>query len=104
MGLDVGVVTIDYLERAVEPVYEFLNALLDEASAGLETEQDDEFVWDASWSGNGLVEFDQAYLERRTTQWAINNSLGDMEQASLADWVTSLPWRDDGIIMLHLSR
>ena len=104
MGLDVGVVRIQYLDQPREPVYGFLNDLLDEAAGGLEAEEDEEFLWDASWAGNGLVEFDQAYLERRTTQWVTNNNLGDTERASLADWVSSLPWRDDGIIMLHLSR
>ena len=104
MGLDVGVVRIEYLDQPQEPVYGFLNDLLDEAAGGLESEEDEEFLWDASWAGNGLVEFDQAYLERRTTEWVTNNNLGDSERTVLADWVSSLPWRDDGIIMLHLSR
>ena len=104
MGLDVGVVSIQYLDQPQEPVYAFLNYLLDEAAWGLEAEENDEFVWDASWAGNGLVEFDQSYLERRMTQWMTDNNLGDTERVSLADWVSSLPWRDNGIIMLHLSR
>ena len=104
MGLDVGVVTIQYLDQPREPVYAFLNELLNEAAVGLEAEEDDEFVWDASWAGNGLVEFDQGYLERRTTQWATDRNLSDAERAALADWVSALPWKDNGIIMLHLSR
>ena len=104
MSLDVGVVTIQYLDQPEEPVYAFLNELLDEAAAGLEAEGDDEFVWDASWAGNGLVEFDQGYLERRMIQWATSRNLGDTEQSVLADWASSLPWKDNGIIMLHLSR
>ena len=104
MSLDVGVVTIQYLDQPEEPVYAFLNDLLDEAAWGLDAEEDDEFVWDASWAGNGLVEFDQGYLDRRMTQWATDRNLGATEQAVLADWSSSLPWKDNGIIMLHLSR
>ena len=104
MGLDVGVVNIRYLDQPQEPVYTFLNELLNEAALGLDAEEDDEFVWDASWAGNGLVEFDQGYLERRITAWADANSIDAAGRAKFADWVSALPWKDNGIIMLHLSR
>ena len=103
MGLDVGVVTIQYLERPQEPVYRFLNELLNEAAEGLEVEDDDDWVWEGSWEGNSLVEFSQDYLERRTIAWATNNNVGDDGRAVLANWVSALPWRD-GMIMLHLNR
>ena len=104
MGLDVGVVTIRYLDQPKEPVYEFLNELLNEAAWGLDEPQDDEWVWEGAWAGNGLVEFSRDYLERRTSEWADNHGLNASGRAVLADWMSALPWSDDDTIMLHLSR
>ncbi len=49
MGLDVGVVTIDYLERPGQPMYGFLQALMTDPDAGSEF---DPFDYEGSW-GDG---------------------------------------------------
>ena len=102
MGLDVGVVTINYLERPRQPIYGFLNDLLNEASWESDASDDDP-AWSASWEGNGLVEYSRGYLERRSNQWADSQSLDLSERTALTSWLDSLPWRND-MIMLHLNR
>lgn len=93
MGLDVGVVNITYLDRPGEPVYDFLCSL-----AGGELGED----WGGGWEGNALMEFERQGLLQRAGDWAEDQGLTLQEQGVLRQWLESLPWRNDDI-MLHLN-
>ena len=102
MGLDVGVVTFEYLERPVQPMYGFLQALAADPDAGSEFDPFDyESSWGDSWEGNALYEFERDVLLRRADGWATQNGLKANERTVLLQWIHSLPYRGD-TIMLHL--
>ena len=97
MGLDVGVVTIEYLERPGQPMYGFLQDLVVDPGMGWE----DDDTWGGSWDNNGLYEFNRVGLRKRANNWANNKRLGQAEKVKLRRWINSLPWQDD-LITLHL--
>lgn len=102
MGLDVGVVTIEYLERPGQPMYGFLQDLMVDPEAGSEFDPFDyETSWGDSWEGNAFYEFERDVLLRRADGWAVRQNLDATERATLLRWVDELPYRCD-FIMLHL--
>ena len=76
MAMDVGVVTINYLERPGEPVRDFLLHLASDLSLGFndeeyeeETHDDEHYTWGGGWGGNTFVEFSRPYLSWKAEQW-----------------------------------
>ena len=100
MGLDIGVVTIEYMSQPEQPVHDFLFDLFLNSDAGFD---DDDETWGGSWAGNGLYEFGHAGLISRADNWANSRAMSSLERAELLSWVADLPWRDDRV-MLHLGR
>ncbi len=102
MGLDVGVVTIEYLERPDWPIYGFLQALMSDPDVGTEFDPFDyEAGWGDGWEGNAFYEFNRDVLLGRADGWAMQKNLGANDRAMLLRWIDALPYRGD-TIMLHL--
>ena len=101
MGLDVGVVTIEYMDSTGQPVEEFLSDLLLSPYTGVDGDYDDEENWGGSWADNGLYEFGRAGLISRASNWADDHEISPQERTALLSWVKALPWRDD-MVILHL--
>ena len=101
MGLDVGVVTIEYLERPGQPMYGFLFDLMLDPHTGMDADWEEDDTWGGGWDNNGLYEFSLAGMLNRANNWASHNNFGPSEKAKLLRWVENLPWEDDHI-MLHL--
>ena len=102
MGLDVGVVSIEYLERPAQPIYRFLQALMADPDVGTDFDVFDyEPGWGDGWEGNAFYEFERDVLLRRADGWAVKNGLDATDRAALLCWVDDLPYRGDAI-MLHL--
>ncbi len=103
MGLDVGVVTIEYLERPGQPMYRFLQDLMADPNVGDEFDPfDHEPAWGDGWEGNAFYESERDVLLRRADGWAVKKNLDASDRAQLLQWVDDLPYRGD-FIMLHLS-
>ena len=91
MGLDIGVVQINYLPRPDKPAYDFawhLNIKEDEAD------------WNGSTST--FVEYTRETLQQQLDSYITENELTQREIAGLCSWVDGLPWKGD-VIMLHLA-
>ena len=102
MGVDVGVVTIEYLDQPPPPAYRFLEDLLLGLIPAPEDDDDvDEYDWGGDWANNSIHEFHRASLDRRANRWAAHNRLSDADQAVLRQWLDELPWQSD-YITLHL--
>ena len=93
LGLDVGVVQIDYLDRPGKATYDLLCHLNDNV---------DEADWSASSAGNTFVEYTRDTLLEQATEFASTNKLTPSEKDGLRSWIDSLPWKND-VIMLHLT-
>ncbi len=103
MGLDVGVVSIEYLERPAQLMYGFLQDLMADPDVGTEFDPFDYVPgWGDGWEGNAFYEFDRDVLLRRADGWAVKKNLDAVERAMLLRWVDDLPYRGDAI-MLHLN-
>ena len=108
MAMDVGVVTINYLERPGTPVRDFLFHLASDVSLGFndeeyeeETHDDEHYTWGGGWGGNTFVEFSRPYLDWKANQWVNSQDIGTEAKDAVESWLAELPWTDD-IIMLHL--
>ena len=94
MGADIGVVTIEYLERPDEPIYGFIQeipSLLD----------CDNRSWSGAWEGNFFLQTDRQRLLAASRYYASRRHLSTHEREELTEWVNELPWKGD-IVMLHL--
>lgn len=100
MGLDVGVVTFEYLPAPQPPVYDFLCDLLFDPYTGIDEGYD---YWGGYWENNGMYEFSRDGLISRAKNWAGDRSLSQSGENDLLNWVEALPWRND-MISLHLGR
>ncbi len=77
MGLDVGVVTIKYIEMPLQPVYGFLGHMAVDINLGWQDpdyENDpnyacDPYTWGGGWEGNTLVDYSRSYLSWKAVQW-----------------------------------
>ena len=99
MGLDIGVVRVEYLRDPPEPAYGFMKALMLDPLCGVGDDDDD--LWGGSWSSNALYEFNRISLRKRANNWANQQGLSQAEKAKLRRWIRNLPWQDEHI-MLHL--
>lgn len=103
MGLDVGVVTIEYLERPGQPMYGFLQGLMADPAVGTDMDLfEDNSPWEAGDGENVFYEFERDELLRRADRWAVKQEIDAAERATLLQWVDDLPWRGD-FITLHLN-
>ena len=91
MGLDVGVVQIEYLDRPDKPTYDF--------AWHLNINEDD-----ADWnsSSSTFVEYTRENLLQQLDRYISENRLPQNDIERLRSWVDGLPWKDD-VIMLHLA-
>ena len=112
MGLDIGVVKIEYLERPDQPMYGFMQALRSNSMVGLadyfqdidRRDADDDLMDDGDegvWNDGGFCEFGRNDLTKRAIGWGIRENLPPVERMKLLAWVANLPWQDD-FLMLHL--
>ncbi len=83
MGMDVGKVSIEYLDRPQGLAYEFIKELACEASC----------VGD----GNAFGFYLRSDMERKAKEFAKGNELAEQ---ILMDWIASLPWGEDGYLTL----
>ena len=66
MSLDVGVVTVDFIEPLGESVHDFLIDLLLNLEMGMNDSYEND--WDGSWDGNSLYELGREKLINRASQ------------------------------------
>ena len=92
MGIHVGVVKVEYLERPKEPIYGFLSTLLE--GVGCED-------WGGSWDGNAIREISRRRMLAKARVYARRQSLTQADYEKVVAWVKGLPW-DGDTIMLHL--
>ena len=92
MGLDIGVVKIDYLDRPSGAAYRF--------AWNLAGEWDDE-TWEVYSSANVFAEYDYDHLIRRAEEYIASEGLGSTDAHQVMRWVRNLPWRGS-TVMLHL--
>ncbi len=98
MGLDVGIITIQYLERPHGVAYEFAWELAYEASAN----------GYMAGEGNNWGTFTQRQVLRMLDDFAEREGLGSTAKSDILAWVRSLPWDwwndyHGGIIELHFN-
>ena len=93
MGLDIGVVKIQYLDRPSDSVYDFLQYLTAEAV---------EAEWNVSGEGNSFVELYYSTMVAKVAEFIKERNLHARDTDSLLGWIRNLPW-DGNTIMLHLS-
>ena len=104
MGLEVGIVTIEYLEPPGHPIRSFLQDLMQDQYLENQLEAfDDESDWGHAWEDNALYEFDRDILLRYANGWAGKKRLNATDRAMLTRWIDELPYRDNAI-MLHFGR
>lgn len=82
MGLDIGIISVTYLERPHGNAYEFAWELASEASA---------YGYMAG-EGNNWSAFTQRQVLQMLDEFAERKNLAATEKAQVLDWVRSLPW------------
>ena len=103
MSLDVGVVTIEYMDSPAQPAEEFLFDLLLNPYTGVDDdENDDDEFWGGSWSGNGLYEFGRAGLISRARNWADDTKYQSIRKSLLAEYGLKRCRGRNDRVMLHL--
>ena len=102
MGLDIGVVNIEYLERPAQPIYGFLQALMADPNVGMSADDDmADSCWGDGWANNAFYEFYREGLVKQASGWAEARTLDQSDRTKLLDWIDNLPYRGDAV-MLHL--
>ena len=92
MGLDIGVVQIDYLRQPRSVAYHF--------AWDLAREWDDE-CWQVSSGANVFIELGYEHMVERAGRYISSEGLGASDAHQVMRWVRMLPWRGD-VVMLHL--
>lgn len=87
MGLDVGVISIRYLERPSGHAYEFAWEMAVEASGS----------GYMSGEGNNWGYFERDDVRELLDGFSAREKLSAEERESVWAWVESLPWKGDGI-------
>jgi|GEM_PF-2385226 len=93
MGMDVGIVKIDYGYHPRGVVEDFL---LDFAVDPYPN------TWGGGWDSNFIFEWSKRRIINRAKRYAKNHKLSEESTKEIQDWIGSLPW-EGGTIMLHLS-
>ena len=92
MGLDVGVVRIEYLDRPRSAAYGFVWHLA--------REWDDD-CWQVSSGPNVFIEMGYDHMVERAARFISSEGLGATQAHHVMRWVRMLPWSGD-VVMLHL--
>lgn len=92
MGLDIGIISVQYLDRPSGYTYEFMKEMAIEASA-------DGYMTGA---GNNWGLFYKLQLARMLLRFAAQEGLTRDETREVWRWVQSLPW-DEDFIELHFN-
>ena len=87
MGLDIGIISIEYLERPSDIAYEFAWELAVEASTG-------GYMYG---EGNNWGPFTRRRVRRLLESFSQQRSLTQEQTAEIQSWVDSLPWDGDDI-------
>ena len=82
MGLDIGIINIEYLEQPEGDAYRFAWELAVEAST-------DGYM---AGDGNNWGAFTQRKVLRMLDRFAEEHTLSEVEKALVLSWVRSLPW------------
>ena len=103
MGLDIGVVNIEYLQRPEQPIYGFLLDLMGDPDVGTDMDLlDGGSPWEVGEGGNVFYEFERGELMRRADGWAVKQQIDASDRTKLLQWVDNMPWRG-GFITLYLN-
>ena len=89
MGLDIGIMSIQYLERPLGITYRFAWELAHEASV----------YGTMSGEGNSLGSFTKPQIGHVLYEFADNQNFTDEQISEVWAWVESLPWDGDGIVL-----
>ena len=74
MGLDVGVVRIDYLDRPNQPMYGFMQSLTDDWEIwDIYPQAPEDYIWGTIWEGNAVLEIERVNLLNRAWRWRQGN-------------------------------
>lgn len=92
MGLDIGIISIRYLDRPSGRAYDFAWELAEHASVH-------GYMWG---EGNNWGPFQKDEVRQMLDQFAAREGLTPEEKAQVWAWVESLPWEDD-LIELHFN-
>ena len=84
MGLDVGIIAIQYLPRPTGHAYRFAQELTVEASTS-------GFM---SGDSNNYSAFSQRQVLRMLDEFAVRKQLDAPARTEIIDWLRSLPWDD----------
>ena len=93
MGLDIGVVKLDYLERPEKAAYDFARHL---------AAHSDEAEWSVFSDGHVFVELTRDTMISLMDGYVSDKRLEPRDAETVGEWVDALPWRDH-VIMLHLN-
>ena len=93
MGLDIGAVNIDYLDRSSGAAYRFAWHLAGEW---------DDNTWEVYSNANVFAEYDYDHLTNRAQRFIETERLAFDEAHQVMRWVRNLPWRGS-TVMLHLN-
>lgn len=91
MGLDVGVVSINYLERPIGVIYRFLWYLNHNA---------EEADWLTGSEGSTFIELTDDTMDEQVRRFQSQNKLSPSDLEGVRRWIDALPWKN-GVIMLH---
>ncbi len=91
MGLDVGAVRIEYLNRPNGPAHEFLRYLIHNSH---------EADWGFSSSENVIAEYTRVGMLAQVDTCVEDGRLRPNDKALILNWVYGLPWNRD-TVMLH---
>ena len=92
MGLDIGIMSVQILERPRELAYRFAWELAHEASV----------YGTMSGDGNSLGFFNKPEVRRLLDEFAEQRTLSPEQTAEVWNWVETLPW-DRDYIELHFN-
>ena len=93
MGLDTGVVDINYLERPIGATYDFLWYLNHNA---------EEADWLTGSEGSTFIEITSDTMDEQLRRFQSASKLSPVDVQSVRRWIDALPWKND-VIMLHLA-
>ena len=82
MGLDIGIMKVEYLERPGGVVYEFAQRMAEEGV-------DDAYMWG---EGNSWIPFTQRQVLRMLSEFTRERGLSPQERLEIRAWLASLPW------------
>ena len=85
MGLDIGIISIAYLDSPQGRAYDFAMHLAQDASG-------DGYMHGV---GNSWAALDREEMMEEIEEFSAEHNLSDREQSEVRAWVESLPWHGD---------